>query len=305
MPLQAVAGALAIAAAIPVLYVTMTAPGSRGLFTRRAGLLSDSPDVREIVLTRNAFDRVGRPAIESTGKLMLQLSPQGWIDRTSRRILLGGLTGQLTVERFAVAKVVLAGLLLAVGWVFVRPNLEFGLLISILMSAIGFFLPDALLNRRARQRQHQIEIELPDVIDQITMSMNAGLGFEGALARAARIGHGPLTGELARTIQEMSLGVSRADALRHLADRTDVPDLKSFVLAVVQSEEHGLSISKVLNVQASELRDKRRQRAEERALKIPVKLIFPLAVCIFPTLFIILLGPALIRIYAGMDLIRP
>lgn len=305
MPIQAVAGALAIAAVIPILYVTLTAPGSRGLIPKKTGLLNEIPDVREIVLTRSAFDRMGRPSIEWAGRLMVQLSPQGWIDRTNRRIVLAGIPDRLTVERFAVAKVVFAALLFMVGWVFVLPNLDYGLPITVLMTAIGFFLPDALLNRKAGERQRQIEIELPDIIDQVTMSMNAGLGFEGSLGRAARVGKGPLSGELGRTIQEMSLGVSRADALRHLADRTDVPDLKSFVLAVVQSEEHGLSIAKVLNVQAEELRDKRRQRAEERALKIPVKLIFPLAVCIFPTLFIILLGPALIRIYAGMDLIRP
>ncbi len=124
-----------------------------------------------------------------------------------------------------------------------------------------------------------------------------------ALARTSRVGEGPLAEELNRTGQEMQLGVSRSDALRNLADRTDVADLRSFVLTVVQSEEYGLPIAKVLSVQADELRDKRRQRAEERALKIPVLLIFPLAFCIFPTIFIIVLGPALIRIYRGMALL--
>jgi tight adherence protein C len=135
------------------------------------------------------------------------------------------------------------------------------------------------------------------------MSVEAGLGFEAALARTSRVGEGPLAEELNRTVQEMQLGVSRSDALRNLADRTDVTDLKSFVLTVVQSEEYGLPIAKVLRVQAEELRDKRRQRAEERALKIPVFLIFPLAFCIFPTIFIIVLGPAMIRIYRGMALL--
>ena len=187
----------------------------------------------------------------------------------------------------------------------VAPLVEYGWLITLLMAGVGFFGPDAVLSKRARERQRRIEVELPDIIDQVTMSMNAGLGFEGALARAARVGDGPLSEELIRVSQEMSLGVSRADALRARADRTDVADLKSFVIAVVQSEEYGLAITKVLDVQAEELRDKRRQRAEERALKIPVLLIFPLAICIFPTIFIILMGPALIRIYEGMSIIRP
>jgi tight adherence protein C len=305
MPIQVVAGALAIFAAIPVLFVTMTSPGSRGFLSKRASLLGGATDVREIVLTRSAADRMGRPAIEWTGRLMVRLSPQGWIDRTKRRMVLAGVTTELTVERFAVAKVMLGLLLFAAGWAFAVPNLRFGWLITILITAIGFFIPDALLNRKARDRQQRIEVELADVIDQVTMSMQAGLGFEAALARTARVGGGPLAAEVGRTVQQMSLGVSRADALRNLADRTDVADLKSFVLAVVQSEAYGLSISKVLNVQAEELRDKRRQRAEERALKIPVLLIFPLAVCIFPTLFIILLGPALIRIYSGIGIIAP
>jgi tight adherence protein C len=130
--------------------------------------------------------------------------------------------------------------------------------------------------------------------------VEAGLGFEGAIERVVKAGSGPLNDELRRVLLEMQLGASRADALRHLADRTDVPDLKSFVFAIVQSEAYGLPIAKVLRVQASELRDKRRQRAEERALKIPVLLIFPLAFGIFPALFIVLLGPAAIRIFRDL-----
>lgn len=305
MPIQALAGVLAIAAAIPLLFFTLTASGGRGMFSRRANVLGEVSDVREIMLDKNAWDRMGRPSMESLGRALVRISPQGWIERTSRQLVLAGSAGRITVEQMVVAKIALATGLLVVGWFAIAPRVEMGWLIALLLGAVGFFGPDAVLSRRARERQRQIEIELPDVIDQVTMSMNAGLGFEAALARAARVGDGPLSAELARTAQEMSLGLSRSDALRALADRTDVPDLKSFVLAVVQSEEYGLSITKVLNVQAAELRDKRRQRAEERALKIPVLLIFPLAVCIFPTIFIILLGPALIRIYRGMSLITP
>jgi len=183
--------------------------------------------------------------------------------------------------------------------------MDLGWLVTLLITGVAFAMPDIWVRRRGEERQHQIQIELPDVLDQITMSVDAGLGFEASVARAAKVGEGPLADELSRTVQEMQLGISRTDALRNLAERTEVPDLKSFVVTVVQSEEYGLPITTVLSVQADELRDKRRQRAEERALRIPVLLIFPLAFCIFPTIFIILLGPALIRIYRDIGIIAP
>ena len=134
-------------------------------------------------------------------------------------------------------------------------------------------------------------------LDQITISVEAGLGFEAAMARAAKTGEGPLTEELSRALSEIQLGSARQQALRGLVDRTNVPELRHFVLAILQAENYGLPIAHVLRIQAKELRVKRRQRAEERALKIPVKIVFPLAVCILPTLFIVILGPAAIRIF--------
>jgi tight adherence protein C len=176
----------------------------------------------------------------------------------------------------------------------------FAVPLAVLTVFIFFFLPDNFIIKRAQARQLAIEHDLADSLDQVTMSVEAGLGFEGAIERVVGAGSGPLNDELRRVLLEMQLGASRSDALRHLADRTDVPDLKSFVFAIVQSEAYGLPIAQVLRVQASELRDKRRQRAEERALKIPVLLIFPLAFGIFPALFIVLLGPAAIRIFRDL-----
>jgi tight adherence protein C len=170
------------------------------------------------------------------------------------------------------------------------------LLLSLVLAVVGFVIPDAIAARRGRKRQEQIQLEMPDTLDQVTMSVEAGIGFEAALARTARTGEGPLAAEINRTLREIQLGIRRDEALRKMADRTDVPDLDSFVLAVVQSEDYGIPIGKVLRVQSDELRDKRRQRAEERALKIPVLLIFPLVFCIFPAMFIVLLGPAAISI---------
>jgi len=213
--------------------------------------------------------------------------------------MLGGHnTDTYALERALVLKFVLGGTGILIAW-FIFPNLS-GLqriAVLILFGGVGFFLPDGFFARRGRERQEKIQTELPDTLDQLTMSVEAGLGFEAALARAASTGDGPLAAELNRTIREVQLGIPRDQALRQLADRTDVPDLDSFVLAVVQSEKYGIGIGQVLRVQAAELREKRRERAEERALKIPVLILFPLVLCIFPTIFIVLLGPAGIQIY--------
>ncbi len=303
MSIQVIIGALAVAAAVPVLVYSLATPGHRWLFGGKQNVLADVADVRELVLTRSPWERLGLPLTRSIGGIILRLSPKGWADKTARSLALAGMHGRVTAEQILVAKAALSVGLFLVGVFGLVPRLDLGWLLTILITVTGFFLPDMWVSRKAKERQHRIEIQLPDVIDQLTMSVEAGLGFEAALARTSRVGEGPLAEELNRTVQEMQLGVSRSDALRNLADRTDVTDLKSFVLTVVQSEEYGLPIAKVLNVQAEELRDKRRQRAEERALKIPVLLIFPLAFCIFPTIFIIVLGPALIRIYRGMALL--
>jgi tight adherence protein C len=133
-------------------------------------------------------------------------------------------------------------------------------------------------------------------MDQLTISVEAGLGFDAALARVSTAGQGPLAEELRRLLGEIKVGVPRREALRHLLDRTEVQELRHFVLALQQAEEYGLPVARVLRVQAAELRIKRRQRAEEQAMKVPVKIVFPLVLCIFPSLFVVLLGPAVIRV---------
>ncbi len=307
MPVQVIAGALAISIAIPILW--FSAAGSSagrpgGLLGRRKSALGDVQDVRQLVLEKSARERLVRPFMVRLGSAFMRMTPKGWADKMDRKLGLAGMTGRVSVEVVLFTKVALAVGLFLFGWFGPISNLPMPRLATLVISGIAFFAPNVWVSRRADKRQHQIQIQLPDVLDQLAMSVDAGLAFEAALTRAAQAGEGPLAEELGRTLREMQLGVSRSQALRNLADRTEVPDLSSFVLAVVQSEEYGLPITKVLGVQAEELRDKRSQRAEERALKIPVLMIFPLAVCIFPTIFIILLGPAMIRIYQGMSLIR-
>jgi tight adherence protein C len=171
-----------------------------------------------------------------------------------------------------------------------------GLMTGLLVGLFGYSLPDLLLWSRGRERQDLIQKELPDTMDQLTISVEAGLGFDAALARVSTAGQGPLAEELRRLLGEIKVGVPRREALRHLLDRTEVQELRHFVLALQQAEEYGLPVARVLRVQAAELRIKRRQRAEEQAMKVPVKIVFPLVLCIFPSLFVVLLGPAVIRV---------
>jgi tight adherence protein C len=165
---------------------------------------------------------------------------------------------------------------------------------------LGYRLPDAMVLSKARRRQEEIARALPDTIDQITVCVEAGLGFDAALKRVVETGSGPLNDELHRTLQEMRVGASRSRALAALAERTDALELHRFVAAMQQAEGYGLPITEMLRGHAHELRTRRRQRAEERALKLPVKLVFPLLFCVLPSLFVVTLGPAAIQMLQFM-----
>ena len=303
MPLYVLVAAIAVSVSVPILWWALAA-GQRGpdVVESLTRMPEGTPNARKLVLEQGAGGRVVVPAVRSFGKTLIRLTPVGWISSLRHRMMLAGHHGDTyALERVLVLKFVLGSLGFFASLAFFSnlPGVQ-RLVITALFVGFGFFAPDAFMARRGTDRQEQIQIELPDTLDQLTMSVEAGLGFESALARAAQTGNGPLSQELNRTIREIQLGVPRDEALRQLAERTDVPDLDSFVLAVVQSEKYGIGIGPVLRVQSDELRDKRRERAEERALKIPVLIIFPLAFCIFPAIFIVLLGPAAIRILESL-----
>lgn len=168
--------------------------------------------------------------------------------------------------------------------------------IALGVTALCYFVPDILLRNYAEKRRTAIKMELPNALDQMLISVQAGLGFETAMARAGEAGKGPLADELVRTLQDMQVGRSRKEAYLAMAQRVDVPDLRSFVRAVVQADSYGIAIANVLKSQATVMRVKRRQRAEEHAMKMPVKMLFPLIVSILPALFIVVLGPTVLSI---------
>jgi tight adherence protein C len=167
---------------------------------------------------------------------------------------------------------------------------------AVTFALAGYFIPNLVLYQMAYQRTDRVRKELPDALDLLTISVEAGLAFDAALSQVARNTTGPLAEEFFRVLQEMQIGLGRAEAMRALGDRTDLPELRSFVTAMVQADAFGIPIANVLRVQAKEMRVKRTQRAEELAQKVPVKILFPLIFCILPSLFVVILGPAAIQI---------
>lgn len=285
--------------AVPVLLWAVAGQRSGGGPTRGNLLrVQATTDLRQALLQRSASERTVRPAIQSLAERSRKFTPDGLVASLERRLALAGKPAAWPLERVLAAKVVL-GLLggtLGLLYFLSDPSALRGL--AILVSAgVGYFFPDIRLQSVGQVRQKQIQLSLPDVLDQMTICVEAGLGFESAMARAGQSGKGPLAEEFIRTLQEMQVGFGRGEALRGMAARSNVPDLQHFVTAVVQAEAYGIPIADVLQIQAGELRLKRRQRAEEKALKIPVKIVFPLVLCIFPSLFIIILGPAAISIF--------
>ncbi|MFH5824275.1 type II secretion system F family protein [Georgenia sp. AZ-5] len=225
--------------------------------------------------------------------LARRLTPAGSVRVLERLLTRAGRPAAWPLERLLAAKLLLG--LVAAALVVLYASASPGpltVVIGLVVVAVCYFLPELLLHSRAQERSERIQLELADTLDQMTIAVEAGLGFDSAMARAGRNGKGPLAGELVRTLQDIQVGQSRRQAYEALGLRTDVPDLRRFIRAVVQADSYGIAIGDVLRTQAAEMRLKRRQRAEEKAMQIPVKVIFPLILCILPVLFIVLMGPA-------------
>ncbi|EYT57652.1 secretion system protein [Dietzia sp. UCD-THP] len=254
--------------------------------------------VANLTLGLDAAPTDGRSAQdeESTpGPLIVlarRLTPAGSIRMLEKLLSRAGRPPGWSLDRLLVVKLALGLGVGALSVLFIRSaGGALPVLLGLATTVVCYFLPELLLHSRGQERSQAIQLELADTLDQMTIAVEAGLGFDSAMSRAGKNGTGPLAEELVRTLQEIQVGQTRRQAYESLATRSDVADLRRFVRAIIQADAYGISIADVLRTQAAEMRMKRRQRAEEKAMQIPVKVIFPLILCILPVLFIVLLGP--------------
>ncbi len=293
LPPVVLAAAAAVALALPLLGWALLARPAAGPATARANLTRG-------LEAGTAAGSAARARPPLRVRLVRALTPRGTLTRIDRLLGGAGRPAEWPVGRVVAAKLVLAAIAGALGLVVLtsRPTVFLALVMAT-ATVVAYFVPELLLVSRAQERRQEIARELADTLDQMTIAVEAGLGFESALARAGRNGRGPLAEELVRTLQDIGVGQPRRDAYLALAERTGVDDLRRFIRAIVQADAYGVSIADVLRTQAQEMRLKRRQRAEEKAMQIPVKVIFPLILCILPTLFIVLLGPTAVDMMAN------
>lgn len=258
-------------------------------------------NVRDQELLAPITERAVLPLLGALTNLGRRFTPVGYVDSVRQKFIFAGNGSADAVDRFLAIRVITAVMVLPTIWFFFFWNpLQLEGMTRLLAFALFVFAlmlgPDAMLSRRVQERQHELQVTLPDVLDLLTISVEAGLGFEQALDRTISAVPGALADEFARMLGEVRAGSSRADAMRALEQRTNVPEVRSFVLAILQADTFGVSIGRVLRSQSEEMRIKRRQLAQERAQKAPVKMLIPMVFCIFPALFVIVLGPAIINI---------
>jgi tight adherence protein C len=292
-----IVAAVAVAVSLATLVIAGTAGSGQATGAAKSlALIERMVDRHEVGKAElPALERLGLPLLISMKDVAYRLSPTGTAAKMARRLVLAGNPAGWTAERVMGGKGV--GLLVGAlaGGLFGGLSLR-GLLFAGAGAALLFFLPDLLLINMGMKRQDELRRGLADALDMLTVCVEAGQGFDAALMQVARSADGPIAGEFARVLSEIQIGKSRGEAFSSLAARTTVPEAKNFVSALVQADRLGLPIGNVLREQSSQMRLVRRQLAEEKAQKVPVKILFPMLLCIFPALFIVIIGPGVIRI---------
>jgi len=289
-------GAAGVAAACVMLFFVVTVGGGATTGVARSLEMIENSVARQEVGSSelSAADRLIIPFFARMKRITLRLSPSGTEDRLTRLLDLAGNPTGLTLERllgFKGAALLLGGFIgLFYGGVSAK-----GLLFGALGATAGFMLPDLWVMNTGTKRQDVLRRGLADALDMLTVCVEAGQGFDGAILHVARSVEGPVAGEFARVLAEIQIGKSRSTAFSSLAARTKVPEIRTFVTALVQADRLGLAIGSVLREQSVQMRLIRRQRAEEKAAKVPVKILFPMLLCIFPALFIVIIGPGAIQ----------
>jgi tight adherence protein C len=298
--------AVVAAGSIVLIAVGMAGGGASDPVQARLSQLGtmQTRSLEELELQQPFMERTLRPLAGRLSGLTRRWTSASFAQRTEARLAQAGSPGQIRVQEWLGVKVMVAGggalFLFLLGFLLLGAGFVLALLGGLVGLGIGYIAPEFWLSRRVKSRQKQIVLEIPDALDLLTISVRAGLGFDAALAKVVEKLRGPLPDEFRRALAEIRMGKTRREALRDIVPRTDVAPLTNFISAIIQAEQLGVSISKVLQVQSEQLRIERRQRAEEMAQKAPIKMLFPLVGCIFPSLFIVILGPALIMVMVNL-----
>jgi len=301
------------AAALAILFIAIGLAGSSNVDPVQARLTQlgsmQAKNLEELELQAPFFERTVRPLAGRLSGFVSRYTSSSFSSKTEKSLAMAGNPGDLRVPDWLGIKAICAGVFAIVFFLVATFVMSFGIVGGILGGvvglAIGYIAPEFWLSRRVRARQHAIILQIPDALDLLTISVRAGLGFDAALGKVVEKMQGPLVDEFRRALAEVRVGKARRDALRDIVPRTEVPALTNFIGAIIQAEQLGVSISKVLQVQSEQLRIERRQRAEEMAAKAPIKMLFPLVGCIFPSLFIVILGPAIILIIKNLVVNNP
>jgi tight adherence protein C len=293
--------ALAVASGVFLIFQGMSHPQTDLLETRLAQFGDHEMTLAEMELTAPLADRVLRPLLDRMGGFIASRTPMNRTQALQEKINLAGRPLNLTPGTLLTLQLISLLVLTAIG--FVATSLG-GLSGSMLIAGpagggvLGYLVPSIWLDRRVKARQKEIRISLPNALDLLCISVEAGLGFDAAITRVTEKYQNALALEFAQVMNETRLGRPRLEALEDMARRNKVDELNNFLQAVIQSDQLGVGIAQVLRIQSEEMRRRRRQRAEEQGQKAPLKMLFPMVGCIFPTLFIVLLGPAVLEVYS-------
>ena len=296
------------AGAILLIFVALTGGSAVDPVQARLTQLGamQAKNLEELELQQPFLERTLRPLAAALSGRVSRMASSSFQEKAEKRLALAGNPGNLRVADWLAVKaigavvgaIVFLLLFVVVGVMKLPIPINFGM--GVVGLLFGYTIPEFWLGGRVKKRQHAIILMIPDALDLLTISVRAGLGFDAALGKVVEKLQGPLTEEFRRALAEVRVGKARREALRDIVPRTEVGPLTNFIGAIIQAEQLGVSISKVLQVQSEQLRIERRQRAEEQAAKAPIKMLFPLVGCIFPSLFIVILGPAIILIIRNL-----
>jgi tight adherence protein C len=296
------------AAALAILMIAVGLAGQSSVDPVQARLTQlgtmQAKNLEELELQAPFMERTLRPLAARLSGTFSRFTSASFTAKTEKNLALAGNPGDLRTTDWlgvkAIGAIVFAIVFFLVGLFLLNTGFVMALVLGGVGVLFGYIIPEFWLGGRVKARQKAILLQIPDALDLLTISVRAGLGFDAALGKVVEKMEGPLIDEFRRALAEVRVGKARRDALRDIIPRTEVPALTNFIGAVIQAEQLGVAISKVLQVQSEQLRIERRQRAEEMAAKAPIKMLFPLVGCIFPSLFIVILGPAIILIMKNL-----